>query len=241
MAQIDNYFVNIATWLSPGRGYFLLGAVLTSMRTAESAELMPLFRRPRSAEDLLRAGEFIYGGLRRFLPPCAVINIVLGEYYAIQPIFQLPDPPDPWKQHVREADSVLHAVDPTGWVIAALGGMAAEVYATLQREKLGLDQAQDHASTRPAQWLACLRHTQCAPGPRNTEGRRADAGPLGCGNALSSTRDSVLLSNDAVGQSHKPCRFVRIGVTRASQHSSTLARRAGPVARSGEPPEQRPA
>jgi len=142
LAQIDNYFVNIATWLSPGRGYFLLGAVLAAMRSAEAAELMPSFRVKRSAEDLLRVGEFLYGGLRRFLPPCAVLNLVLTEYYALQPIYKLPDPPDPWKQ--RPGDPVQHSIDPTGWVIAALGGMAAGVNLALHEEdKLTLPRARE--------------------------------------------------------------------------------------------------
>lgn len=141
LAKIDNYFVNIATWLSPGRGYFLLGGLLAAMRSAEAVELMPLFRKPRAAEDMLRVGDYVYGGLRRYLPPCSVLNIVLNEYYEMQPIFKLPDPPDPWKQR-EGGDPARYSIDPTGWAVAALGGMAAEVFGALHREeKLDLPHA----------------------------------------------------------------------------------------------------
>ena len=159
LAKIDNYFVNIAAWLSPGRGYFLLGGVLAAMRSADAAELMPMFRNARPAEDLLRAGEFLYGGLRRYLPPCAVLNLVLNEYYAMQPIYKLPDPPDPWKQRANEVDPALRAVDPTGWAVAALGGMAAELYGALHREeKLELKHAHETLQRGLLKGLSAFAH-----------------------------------------------------------------------------------
>jgi hypothetical protein len=129
LARIENYFVNIVTWLTPNKGYFLVGWLVAAMSSAVARELMPDGRREVSQLHTLQIGEAVYGGLRRFLPPCSVLDIVIVIYRAIQKEWALPNPPDPWGPRAKE-----QVQDPTEWMIAALGGIALELNAALHDE-----------------------------------------------------------------------------------------------------------
>ncbi|MDE2048249.1 MAG: hypothetical protein KGJ44_07575 [Betaproteobacteria bacterium] len=130
LARIENYYVNIATWLTPNKGYFFVGWLMVAMRSAFAVELLPAPGREVSRTRQLQIGEAVYGGLRRFLPPCAVLDIVVVIYREIQIKWQLPNPPDPWGPQEREA-----TIDPTQWTIAALGGMAIALHDALHDER----------------------------------------------------------------------------------------------------------
>lgn len=129
LAQIENYYVNIATWLTPYKWPFLLGWLLSVLRAATTAELLPMAHR-MGDPFLLQVGDAIHADLRRFLPPCTVLDFVLPIYWEMVRELGLPPPPDPWATPPRET-----AINPTEWAVAALGGMAVALDAALYHGK----------------------------------------------------------------------------------------------------------
>ncbi len=125
LARIDNYYVNIATWLSPDKGYFFIGWLVAALRGATARELVPMAR-VMDARFTLHIGDAIYADLRRFLPPCAILDIVVIQYLEIAKEWGLPDPPDPWAANPRDI-----VINPNDWAAAALGGMAVELHEAL--------------------------------------------------------------------------------------------------------------
>jgi hypothetical protein len=131
LARIENYYVNIATWLTPNKGYFLLGWLVAVLRAPATRELIGLTR-VMDGPFVLQVGDAVYADLRRFLPPCAILDYVIAVFrdVAIERKFpHLPNPPDPWALGNRGM-----AVNPESWATAALGGMAAALEHTLYRE-----------------------------------------------------------------------------------------------------------
>jgi hypothetical protein len=122
LARIENYFVNIATWLTPNKGYFLLGWLVAVLRAPATRELVGL-RPVMDARFVLQLGDAVWADLRRYFPPCAIIDFVVTVFRDIVIERKLPHrvaPPDPWANGKRGM-----AVNPENWAAAALGGMVA--------------------------------------------------------------------------------------------------------------------
>jgi len=131
LARIENYFVNIATWLTPNKGYFLLGWLVAVLRAAATRELIPLTP-VMNDRFVLQVGDAVYADLLRFLPPCAILDFVIWVYREVAvewPLPHLPNPPDPWATGQKAV-----AVNPENWAAAALGGMAVEVEHALYKQ-----------------------------------------------------------------------------------------------------------
>jgi hypothetical protein len=137
LKEIETYYRNIATWLTPNKGYFLFGSGLIATRLAGVSELLPLTRTGRP-DLLLKIGELSYAGIRKFLPPCSVLDIVIGPIYQIPKDWFLPHPPDPWSQRQRNPEQEV--LDPADWASAALGGLAVELYWNIRdKRRVSLD------------------------------------------------------------------------------------------------------
>jgi hypothetical protein len=118
LAQIENYYRNIAFWIArPGALWRLFPAIAWAALKSQPLNMIVNSQHKYDYGDMLRIGALGRDNLCRFLPPCTII-IILWQYLVEGPVPIVP--PDPWAgPPIDPGDPVF--VDPVAMVEATLG------------------------------------------------------------------------------------------------------------------------
>jgi hypothetical protein len=123
LADIENYYRNIAYWIARPRAMnVLFPAVAWSALTSQPLNMILNPTRSYHYYDTVRIGALGLENLHRHLPPCCVL-VLLWQYLLFVPVRVLP--PDPWTGPVNPGDPV--SVDPVALVQTALGSAVVEL------------------------------------------------------------------------------------------------------------------
>jgi hypothetical protein len=118
LAQIENYYRNIAFWIArPGALWRLFPAIAWAALKSQPLNMIVNSQHKYDYADMLRIGALGRDNLCRFLPPCTIV-VILWQYLVEGPVPIVP--PDPWAgPPINPGDPVF--VDPVAMVEATLG------------------------------------------------------------------------------------------------------------------------
>jgi hypothetical protein len=119
LAEIENYYRNIAFWIArPGSLWRLWPAIAWVALKAQPLNMIVNSKHRYSYADMLRIGSLGLENLYRFLPPCTIL-VVLWQYLIEGPVRVVP--PDPWAAPTPDPGDPVF-VDPAAVLEASLGG-----------------------------------------------------------------------------------------------------------------------
>lgn len=149
LAEIENYYRNIAFWIArPGSIWRLFPAIAWAALKAQPLNMIVNSKHRYNYVDTLRIGALGLENLYRYLPPCTIV-VILWQYLVEGPVRVVP--PDPWAGNPPDPGDPL-VVDPVVILEAALGGSVVALEAErAEIEKMAPEKAAEaiiHAVSR---------------------------------------------------------------------------------------------
>jgi hypothetical protein len=139
LADIENYYRNIAFWIArPGALWRLFPAIAWAALKSQPLNMIVNSRHNYDYADMLRIGALGLQNLYRFLPPCTMI-VILWQYMVEGPVRVVP--PDPWAGPSPDPGDPVF-IDPAAMLEATLGASVIALDAErAEIEKMPTDKA----------------------------------------------------------------------------------------------------